>query len=120
VHAGDAIDIEIGIRKRLHIGRISAHIENIGHDNLEDVDWTIDVTGGVRKRVNASASGTIESLPEHTSAKVSLSRRSILRNGGRVEITVTATPSGGATITETFNGIVIGRIVYVRQFRIFS
>jgi len=114
VHAGDEIGIHIYVKQRLHIGRVNAYIGNIGHDDLEDVDWTIDVTGGVRKRVNASASGTIESLPEGTSAKVSLSRRSILRNGGRVTITVTATPAGGATVEETFKGIVIGRIIIVR------
>jgi len=113
VHAGDEIGIHI-YAKWLHIGRVNAYIVNIGHDDLEDVDWTIDVTGGMLKRVNASASGTIESLPEYISAKVSLSRRSLLRNGGRVTITVTATPAGGATVEETFKGIVIGRIIIVR------
>ena len=113
VHAGDEIGIQISV-KRFHIGRISASIKNIGHEDLEDVDWTIDVKGGVLKRVNKSALGTIESLPGGSSAKVSLPWRSILRKGGRVTITVTATPAGGATIEETFKGIVIGRVILVR------
>jgi len=120
VHAGDEIGILISV-KRLHIGRVSASIRNDGHDDLEDVDWTIDVKGGVLKRVNKSASGTIASLPEDTSKKVSLPWRSILRKGGRVTIIVTATPAGGATIEETFKGIVIGRIILVRPLiRIFG
>jgi len=115
VHAGDTIGIEICIRKRLHIGRISAYITN-RHETLEDVDWTIKVTGGVLKRVKASASGTIESLPEYASKKVSLPWRSILRKGGRVKIIVTATPPGAGTVEKEFDGIAIGRIIIVKPF----
>jgi len=110
VHAGDEIEIDIRV-KRFNIGRVTAYIKNIGHEDLEDVDWTIDVKGGVLKRVNASASGTIESLPEDTSKKVSLPWRSILRKGGRVTIIVTATPPGAGTVEKEFDGIVIGRII---------
>jgi len=113
VHAGEPIGININIRKRLHIGRISAYIKS-SHDDFEDVDWTIKVTGGVFKRVNVLASGTID-LPEDAPKKVSLPWKSrIVRRGGRVTITVTATLVGGETIEKRFDGIVLGRIILVR------
>ena len=116
VHAGDAIGIEICIRKRLHIGRISTYITS-SHEDLEDVDWTIKVTGGVFKRVNALASGTV-SLSEDIPKQVSLPWRSrIVRKGGRVTITVTATPPGAGTIEKTFKGIVIGRFVFITTLK---
>lgn len=112
VHAGD--EINIGIRVNcLNIGRVNAHIKNNGK-TLEDVDWTIQVTGGLFKRVASNSNGTIESLPNDASAKISTGWRSLLHKAGRVTITITATPAGGATIEETFKGIVIGRIILVK------
>ena len=99
--------------KKFGIGRVSAVIKNVGEENVSDIEWTINVKGGVLKRINVTAGCIIEKLEKDGKKTVSLPRRSILRKFGRITITVTATV-GEETFTETANGFVFGRIILVR------
>lgn len=112
VISGDEINICINVI-RFGIGRVHVNIFNVGDEDLKNVEWTIEVKGSVLKRINVSASCTVD-LPGNSGATVSLPWRSILRKFGQITGTVTVTVPGSESIEKEFKGFVIGRIVLVR------
>jgi len=98
--------------KRLHIGKISAIIQNNGGQDLTDVEWTLTVTGGLLKRINLYEEGTID-IPSGMVFSISTPARSIVRKFGRVNVNITAKVDG-ETFEKTMNGFVFGRIILIR------
>ena len=99
---------------RVSIGQIKGNIKNTGDVSVSNVKWSITAKGGILKRINAKAGGTLLDIDAGSSRSISTGKRSIKHGFGRVEITVTVI-YGGKTLTENFNGLVIGRLVIVRQ-----
>lgn len=98
--------------KRLHIGKISAIIQNNGGQDLTDVEWTLTVTGGLLKRINLHEEGTID-IPSGMVFSISTPARSIVRKFGRVNVNITAKVDG-ETFEKTMKGFAFGRIILIR------
>jgi len=99
--------------KKFSIGRIKASIKNTGESSVSLVNWSISVTGGALKRIDAKANGKLVYLDTGESAPISTAKRSIKRGFGRISITVTAIV-GEDTFELTAKGFVFGRIIITR------
>jgi len=99
--------------KRFSLGRVQASIKNTGEIDASNIKWSIAVTGGVRKKINANADGTIGELAIGGTNSISTGKRSIKHGFGRITITVNAN-AGGESFELTAKGFVVGRVVIVR------
>ncbi len=102
------INLSIDI-SRLSFGEIKGTIENTGDIDVSDVDWVINVTGGILNKINLTANGTIDELNQGDSSPFTTGKRTLKHGFGRVTIEVTAVVDG-QEFTETFYGFVLGRI----------
>ena len=84
---------------------ITAEIENTGDYQLNDVDWSFSVTGGILKRINKQQSDTIPVLPAGEKESVS---SGMIFGLGRITVTVTALDE-----SKTANGLVIGPFIFI-------
>jgi hypothetical protein len=84
------------------INKISVVIKNSGDGTAEMVNWTIDVTGGILKRIDMTTTGSMSTLSSQSQTTV-LSGRVPL-GIGRVQITVTVECAGNEPITQTSHG----------------
>ena len=102
------INLSIDI-SRLSFGEIKGTIENTGDIDVSDVDWVINVTGGILNKINLTANGTIDELNQGDSSPFTTGKRTLKHGFGRVTVVVTAVVDG-QEFTETFHGFVLGRI----------
>jgi hypothetical protein len=87
---------------------LSADISNIGVVPAKNIDWTIQVTGGLFKKVNKAASGTITELSPDTSEQVSLS---MFFGIGKIQIIITAAADNADEISITKTAFLFGPII---------
>jgi hypothetical protein len=87
---------------------ITADVRNIGETNATNITWSINVTGGLFKRVNKMATGTIVSLAPGASVGISLDR---FFGFGKILIVVSVKAQNALKITVTMNGFLCGPFV---------
>ena len=118
-----SFDVEITTEPKLKIrlkvfsiGKVCATIKNTGTGNVSDINWNITVKGGIfrlTKRINANASGIIETLGEGDKQVVCTPGKSIILRFGLAKVTVTAT-IGEKTFNNNQLVFVIGRLIFAR------
>jgi len=86
---------------------LTAEIENTGDYQLNDVDWSFSVTGGILKRINIQQSDTIPVLPAGGKETIS---SGLIFGLGRITVTVTALDE-----SKTANGLVIGPFIFIKE-----
>jgi len=84
---------------------ITAEIENTGDYQLNDVDWSFSVTGGILKWINKQQSDTILVLPAGGKEAIS---SGLIFGLGRITVTVTALDE-----SLTANGLIIGPFIFI-------
>jgi len=98
---------------RFSFGRIIFTVKNIGDIDMEDIDWIVNVTGGLLKKVNYEANCTIESLDVDKSVRVTtgwpIGSTSMPRGFGKVTVKISLTDGDYAEDFE-FQGWLIGKI----------
>jgi hypothetical protein len=87
---------------------LTSDISNIGVVPAKNIDWTIQVTGGLLKKVNKEASGTITELAPDTSEPVSLT---MFFGIGKIQITITAAADNADEATVTKTAFILGPII---------
>ena len=94
------------------IASVRAEIENIDDEDMDDVNWSISVTGGILSMINRTKNGTIEALEANTTETV---RLLLILGIGKVNVTMTATFGDfGTRIMKTASGFVLGPLVIIR------
>ena len=95
-------------------------IENSCEENLTDIAWNLTVTGGILNRINQQHNCTIEELAPGEHADVYSSKMfgsGSLLGFGKVTVKITAEVDGDE-YTETFLGLVIGKLFIDRTIKI--
>ncbi|DAC73399.1 MAG TPA: hypothetical protein DSN98_00520 [Thermoplasmata archaeon] len=87
---------------------IKANVSNVGGDVANNVQWSITVTGGMLKRVNASAMGTVATLTPATSTPIHLKA---FIGFGKISIVITARAENALEITVEKTAFLIGPLV---------
>jgi len=95
------------------IGRIIFNVENIGTLNMENVDWKVNVTGGLLGRVEYDANCTIDSIEVGDTVRVPtgypIGSTSMPRGFGKVTVKISLTDGDYAEDFE-FGGWLLGKI----------
>jgi len=102
-------EIDINLN-RISLGRVHGKICNQGETDLSNVKCIITVKGGIFKRVDLTVTEEIETIAAGGCALICTGKRSLKRAFGRINVNVTVIV-GDETYTETFKGVVRGRIV---------
>ena len=112
----DEIDIQIRV-KMLGFGRICATVKNNGETNLTDVEYKINMTAGILKRVKVSNNCTFKNFSAGSTKKICTGKMFLKgsvrplcfgKASGFVEIKV-----DGQTFTKEFSGRVISKLVII-------
>lgn len=113
-NATKELTVKMGI---FGIGRVKATITNTGDVNLTDINWEINATGGILKRVKIYNNGTIEALNKGENTKIYSSKRMFGRGSsqfgfggllGTVKLT-----AGDYETTHDFKGFVLGKLILI-------
>ncbi|RLI62921.1 MAG: hypothetical protein DRO67_06585 [Candidatus Asgardarchaeum californiense] len=98
----------------LSFGRIIFTVENVGDVNMENVDWIVNVTGGLLGRVEYEVNCTIDSIEVGDSVRETtgwpIGSSSIPSGFGRVTVKISLT-DGDYTQDFEFEGWLIGKIL---------
>lgn len=93
---------------------IIATIQNIGFEELNSLQWSISVRGGVLNRINITTSDIIDTLLVGDTTDVAIDRS--MFGLGRIQITVTAVASETDSVTTTRSGFILGPwILYMEE-----
>jgi len=105
----DAPELEIEIT-----GGFGAHvvIRNVGDYDAIDVEWSVNITGGILGRIDHHFGGTIGILPAGNETTIEIS--SLIVGLGPIEIAVTADASNAEPVIETKNGFIFLFFVILR------
>jgi hypothetical protein len=87
---------------------IESEVTNIGEVPARTIDWTIQVTGGILKKVDKTATGTITELEVGASETISLG---MFFGLGKIQITITAVAENADEVSVTKSAILIGPII---------
>jgi len=87
---------------------VDADIQNIGVVPAKNIDWTIQVTGGLLKKVDKTATGTITELASNGSETITLG---MFFGIGKIQITITAAADNAETVTATKSAFLLGPIL---------
>ena len=87
---------------------VNAGISNVGEIAAENVEYTMDITGGILGRVNVSAPGTIASIAVGAEEAIS---SGIFIGFGSVDIVITASADNAVEVTATKSGLLLGFLV---------
>ena len=92
--------------------RVGAVIKNIGDIEVSDINWTIQVEGGMFDGINVFSEGTIDiTMPVGSEESI---RSDIIFGLGRVDITITASSSISNEASEKlFNKFVLGPFILI-------
>jgi len=112
--------VELSVKMAVFgFGRVKATVTNTGDVDLTDINWEINATGGLLKRVTIYNNGTIETLNTGKNIKISSSDRMFGRGSshfgfgkltGQVKLT-----AGNYTKIQEFKGFIIGKIIIIPQ-----
>jgi hypothetical protein len=87
---------------------ITADVSNIGTNPANHVEWSMKATGGILKRVNASATGTTETLTAGSSLPIALKP---FMGFGKISIIITATAQNALGASTTKSAFLLGPFV---------
>jgi len=87
---------------------IKADVSNIGVNPATNVEWSIAVTGGLLKRVNASATGTAATLAAGASIPVSVGT---FIGFGKISIVITTKAQNALQVSTTKSAFLLGPFV---------
>ena len=112
--------VELSVKMAVFgFGRVKATVTNTGDVDLTDINWEINATGGLLKRVTIYNNGTIETLNTGKNIRISSSDRMFGRGSshfgfgkltGQVKLT-----AGNYTKIQEFKGFIIGKIIIIPQ-----
>jgi hypothetical protein len=88
--------------------RIKADVSNVGENDANNVQWSITVTGGLLKRVNATATGTAAILAAGASIPISLGT---FIGFGKINIAITAKAQNANDVSATKSAFLLGLFV---------
>ena len=99
----------------IHFGEISATVKNIGEDDLTNISWEFNGTGGILGKAIVNDTGTIASLDIEkettivsTIEKTGLIKFAFGKISGTVKLNV-----GDYEVEEEFQGYIIGKLVLI-------
>ncbi len=87
---------------------IKADVSNIGVNDANNVQWSIEVTGGLLKMVNKTATGTAATLAAGASIPASLGT---FIGFGKISIVITATAQNANDVSATKSAFLLGPFV---------
>jgi hypothetical protein len=87
---------------------IKADVSNIGANDANNIEWSIAVTGGILKKVDASATGTAATLAAGSSLPASLGA---FLGFGKISIVVTANAQNALETSVTKSAFLLGPFV---------
>lgn len=87
---------------------VSADIKNIGEGPATDVEYSMDVTGGILSLINKSVPGTAAELLPNGVVSV---KSGLIFGLGKITIEITANAANAVEVIETLEGTVIGPLV---------
>ena len=87
---------------------IKADVQNIGANDATNIQWTIHVTGGILKKVNATGTGTAPSLLAGASTLASVG---MFIGFGKISIVITAKAQNANEVSATKSGFLLGPLV---------
>lgn len=87
---------------------VKADVSNIGGNDATNVEWTMKATGGLLKRVNASATGTSPTLAAGSSLPISLP---MFIGFGKISIVITAKAVNAVQVSATKSAFLLGPFV---------
>ncbi|MCK5112737.1 MAG: hypothetical protein KAQ84_04270, partial [Thermoplasmatales archaeon] len=83
---------------------IHVFIRNIGDVYAYDVEWDVDITGGILGRINLFTEGNVDILPPDSEIIADLP---FIFSIGPLKITATANASNTEVVSETKNGFIL-------------
>ena len=86
-------------------------IRNVGDGDAYDVEWNLDITGGILGRINFSTEGYVSILLSDGEIVVDIP---LIIGFGPIEIAVAADASNGEAVSEVKNGFIILFFVILR------
>jgi hypothetical protein len=87
---------------------VKADVSNIGANPANNVQWSMKATGGILKRVNASATGTEATLAAGSSIPVALGT---FMGFGKISIVITAKAQNAIEVSTTKSAFLLGPFV---------
>jgi hypothetical protein len=87
---------------------VKADVSNIGVNDATNVEWTMKATGGLLKRVNASATGTSATLTAGSVLPISLG---MFIGFGKISIVITAKALNAVQVSTTKSAFLLGPFV---------
>jgi hypothetical protein len=87
---------------------IKADISSIGVNDANNVQWSITVTGGLLKKVNKTATGTVATLAAGASTPISLGT---FIGFGKINIAITAKAQNSLEVTAAKSAFLLGPFV---------
>ena len=87
---------------------VKADVSNTGANDASNVAWSIEVTGGILKMVNASATGTSPTLAAGASLPVSVG---MFLGFGKISIHISAEATNALAVSTTKSAFLLGPLV---------
>ncbi|HER45548.1 MAG TPA: hypothetical protein ENO12_01885 [Thermoplasmatales archaeon] len=87
---------------------VNAEVKNIGSVPAMNMDWSIVVTGGILKKVNKTATGTVANIAVDATEAISLG---MFFGLGKIQITITAQAENAVAVSVTKSAVILGPIV---------
>lgn len=87
---------------------VKAEVKNTGVVPAKNIDWTIQVTGGILKKVNKAATGTFNEIAPDATGEISLG---MFFGIGKIQIIITAAADNAESISVTNTAFLLGPIV---------
>jgi outer membrane protein assembly factor BamB len=93
------------------IATVKAEIANVGGYDIENIHYTMNVTGGIFKRINIPVNLTIEVLEAQTTDTI---KAAPIIGLGKIQVTLTVELEGVNPVVKKADGFVLGIFVIIR------
>jgi outer membrane protein assembly factor BamB len=93
------------------LATVKFDIENVGGYDIQNIRYSMNVTGGIFEKINTQVNNTIEVLEAQTSDTI---KAAPIIGFGKIQITITVEMEAVTPIVKTAEGIVLGIFVIIR------